>query len=143
MKTLYIVRGLPGSGKSTYAKSLGIPHFEADMYFMKDGVYVFDTKKLNSAHNWCWNQVANTNGQGTHTSESFAISNTSTTLKEFKHYIELGRTYGFKIVIVDVKTAYGTIHGVPEATMEKMRNRWQDVPPEYYDELITIDKPSE
>lgn len=40
-----ILRGLPGSGKSTYAKKLaeeGWLHFENDMYFMKNGKYVFD-----------------------------------------------------------------------------------------------------
>ncbi len=30
MKTLYIVRGVPGSGKSTFAKSIGGIHIEAD-----------------------------------------------------------------------------------------------------------------
>ena len=34
MKTLYIVRGVPGSGKSTFAQSLDCPVFEADQYFI-------------------------------------------------------------------------------------------------------------
>jgi adenylate kinase family enzyme len=36
-KNLYIVRGLPGSGKSTFARSIAKPYqiFEADQYFMK------------------------------------------------------------------------------------------------------------
>jgi predicted kinase len=141
MKTLYIIRGLPGSGKSTYAKELGVPYFEADQFFYdKDGNYNFDTKKLNSAHNWCWNQIANTKGQGIYTSESFAISNTSTKLKEFKHYIELGRAYGFRITIIELKTSYGSIHNVPEATIEKMKARWQEVPKELYDSKITIEE---
>ena len=37
-KMLYIVRGIPGSGKSTFAKSLGGTHFETDMFFMVVGV---------------------------------------------------------------------------------------------------------
>ena len=41
MKTLYIVRGVPGSGKSTFAKTLGGTHFETDNYFMIDGEYKF------------------------------------------------------------------------------------------------------
>lgn len=40
--TLTIIRGLPGSGKSTLAKSIGIPFFEADMYFRT----VFNPSKL-------------------------------------------------------------------------------------------------
>jgi adenylate kinase family enzyme len=33
-KILYIVRGIPGSGKSTFAKTLGGIHIEADQYFV-------------------------------------------------------------------------------------------------------------
>ena len=33
---LILVRGLPGSGKSTFGKSLGCPCFEADMYFINE-----------------------------------------------------------------------------------------------------------
>jgi adenylate kinase family enzyme len=51
---LIIVRGIPGSGKSTFASSLGIPHYEADQYFIgADGVYRFDFSKLGEAHRQC------------------------------------------------------------------------------------------
>ncbi len=56
-KILYIVRGIPGSGKSTFAKSLGGTHFETDMFFMKDGEYKFDISKIKEAHKWCQDSV--------------------------------------------------------------------------------------
>ena len=37
MKKLILLRGIPGCGKSTLAKSLGGIHIEADQYFMEDG----------------------------------------------------------------------------------------------------------
>lgn len=141
MKTLYIVRGLPGSGKSTYAKSLGIPHFEADMYFSLDGEYKFRPWRLKQAHEWCIDQVIDTLLR---TDSDVVVSNTFTTMRELTPYLEFRHVYaGLKIGVVEVKTQYESVHGVPEATMAKMKARWQDVPPEYYDELITIDKPSE
>ncbi len=52
---LILIRGLPGSGKTTFAKELastfGVKHYEADMFFEVDGVYKFNRdltlKKLN------------------------------------------------------------------------------------------------
>ena len=57
-KILYIVRGVPGSGKSTYAKSLmagkmSASHWETDMWFMDDKVYKFDPTKLADYHREC------------------------------------------------------------------------------------------
>ena len=60
MKNLYIVRGLPGSGKSTFAKTLVGHDFlvcEADKYFMVNGEYKFDVTKLKEAHESCRNMV--------------------------------------------------------------------------------------
>ena len=56
-KCLYILRGLPGAGKSTLAKNVGAVYFEADMFFMEGNEYKFDNTKLRKAHDWCQNQV--------------------------------------------------------------------------------------
>ena len=56
-KNLYLVRGVPGAGKSTFAKNLGCTHFETDEFFMVDGEYKFDPSKLKEAHAWCLDQV--------------------------------------------------------------------------------------
>ncbi len=53
---LVLIRGLPGSGKSTMAKDLatqGYLHFEADMYFELDGHYRYDASCIREAHSWC------------------------------------------------------------------------------------------
>ena len=86
MKILYIVRGIPGSGKSTFANSLGCPVFEADMYFMKDGEYKFEADKLKLAHNWCKLRVE-------HSMEDdlpkIAVSNTFTQEWEMEAYYKM------------------------------------------------------
>ena len=57
VKELIIIRGLPGAGKSTLAKSLGGINIEADQYFMVDGEYKFDSSKIKLAHNYCQSQT--------------------------------------------------------------------------------------
>lgn len=124
MKTLYIVRGLPGSGKSTYAKSLGIAHYEADMYFMRDGEYKFNPSSLKRAHAWCFNQVEDCMEEG----KDVVVSNTFTTVNEIVDYVVLAGEHGYHVEVVEVKTSYGSVHNVPEATLAKMKARWQDTP---------------
>jgi adenylate kinase family enzyme len=57
MRELILLRGLPGSGKSTFAKTLGGIHIEADQYFMENGEYKFDASKLKYAHQYCQSQT--------------------------------------------------------------------------------------
>jgi adenylate kinase family enzyme len=58
MKELFLLRGLPGAGKSTLAESIGGMHMEADKYFMYEGKYEFDPSKTRDAHAWCQNAVS-------------------------------------------------------------------------------------
>jgi adenylate kinase family enzyme len=62
MKELFLLRGLPGAGKSTLAKMLvgekDYCHKEADMYFMDPyGNYRFNTMELKDAHQWCKDSI--------------------------------------------------------------------------------------
>ena len=129
MKTLYIVRGLPGSGKSTFAKTLGGTHFETDNFFMVDGEYKFDGSKIKEAHNWCQNSVNsamilnNTAGLN----ETIVVSNTFTQEWEMKPYFDMAETYGYKVFSIIVENRHGGInqHNVPEEVLSSMRNRFE------------------
>lgn len=53
MAKLHIIRGISGSGKSTFAATLGCPVFEADAYHISDGKYNWQAANAKSAHAWC------------------------------------------------------------------------------------------
>jgi len=123
-KVLYIVRGIPGSGKSTFAKTLGGQHYEADMFFINEnGEYNFDFTKIKDAHQWC---------QGIVKTDmileypKIVVSNTSTQEWELEPYFELAKEYGYTVFSVVVENRHGGVnqHGVPEDKLEQMRNRF-------------------
>lgn len=123
--TLILLRGLPGSGKSSFAKTLNHNgnHFEADMYFYKDGKYNFNPDELFKAHSWCFNKTKYAMQQN---QETIVVSNTFTRKRELAQYMELANEFNYKVVSLIVENRHGneSIHNVPKETMEKMRNRF-------------------
>ena len=130
MKTLYLLRGLPGAGKSTLASQLSDVHFEADMYFTNEsGQYLFNAADLKKAHAWCQSEVENAMILN-HTSginERIAISNTFTQAWEMEHYFKLAETYGYRVFSIIVENRHGgeNLHSVPEDKIEEMRARFE------------------
>ena len=126
-KTAIFVRGLPGSGKTTFAELLEalIPRAEAyaaDDFFMENGEYKFDQAKLAAAHGWCQSQTADAMRKGL----PVIVHNTFTTEKELKPYLKLAEEHGYNVVSIIVENRHGntSVHGVPEEVMEKMENRF-------------------
>ena len=128
-KILFIVRGLPGSGKSTFAKTLGGTHFETDNFFMVDGEYKFDVTKLKVAHEWCQNSVntAMILNITTDLNNTIVVSNTFTQEWEMKPYFDMAETYGYRVFSLIVENRHGGVnqHGVPEDKLEIMKNRFE------------------
>ena len=115
---LLIVRGLPGSGKSTYAKSLiDRVHFEADMYFSRNGEYKWVASELGHAHKWCQEQVRKSLSEG----NKVVVSNTFTKKWEMKDYLEMTPS----VAVVEMTSQYKNIHGVSEEHILKMRERYE------------------
>jgi len=126
---LVLLRGLPGSGKTTLAKSFNCTHFEADMFFMKDGEYQFDATKLKDAHTWCQTEVNNAMilNHTTGINENIVVSNTFTQEWEMEAYYGLAKKYGYTVFSLIVENRHNGVneHGVPTDKLEQMRNRFE------------------
>jgi predicted kinase len=124
MKSLFLLRGLPGAGKSTLAKSIGGSHIEADMFFMKDGEYQFDPTKLRDAHEWCRRTTETAMVRG---SDKVIVSNTFTQEWEMKAYYELAKNHGFTVFSLIVENRHEGVneHNVPQEALDRMKARFE------------------
>lgn len=126
--SLYLIRGVPGSGKSTFASILFmngvVQHVvEADDFFIQpDWSYVFDPKQLGKAHSICQSKVREYLQEG----YSVAVSNTSTTEDEVSVYQQMAERFGVHFISIIMENRHGSesVHGVPEYSLHRMKQRF-------------------
>lgn len=130
-KIITIMRGLPGSGKSTKAKELsqktGAIICSTDDFFMIDGKYVFDSRKLGINHMRNHEKVKNLMKEN---NLHIIVDNTNIVRKDFSKYVQMAKEYGYEVeyVIVecDVETSIArNTHNVPPDVIRKMAARFQ------------------
>lgn len=128
-KVIILCRGIPGSGKTTFAQSMSegnlsegkYPVLAADDYFMSEGEYKFKPEFLSEAHNTCQNRCEKYMQMNT---KKIFISNTFTRAKELQPYIDLAKKYGYIVfsVIVENRHDGKNVHNVPEETLTRMED---------------------
>jgi energy-coupling factor transporter ATP-binding protein EcfA2 len=124
------IEGNIGAGKTTFAKTLGGIHIEADQYFIDgEGNYKFDGSKIKLAHEYCRAQTEawmQTKGDQVSTNK-IVVSNTFTQLWEMEPYFEMAKRHGYKVFSIVVENRHGGTneHNVPEDKIEQMRNRFE------------------
>ncbi len=130
---LFIVRGLPGSGKTTWAleRSLTIPGSviaEADQFFTnpETNEYNYNPELLKTAHAWCYKKVE----RNLRDNRTVFVANTFTRLWEFEKYIKLAKDLGIEFEVISCISEFQNTHGVPDEVVKKMKDRWE----EYEDE---------
>lgn len=136
MKLLIMIRGLPGSGKTTLANALvtkyliedkTVEHYEADQFMVDEqGNYAFDPNKLGRCHRKC---MAGAEEAMENLTSVVIVSNTFTTEKEYIPYLDLAYEYGYETQIIDTFGQFGSVHDVPTATLTKMSDRWDAMTP--------------
>lgn len=130
-KVLFLVRGLPGSGKSSIAEAISDKSVSADDFFMQGDKYIFDPKKLGEAHAYCQNTAAHF--LSLHDVWSVAVANTFTCRWEMEPYLLIAEKAHARVVVIDTfdagldDTALSRInvHGVPVESIAAMRARWE------------------
>ena len=123
MKTLYIVRGLPGSGKSSLAKKITETLYSADDFFTnKKGEYNFNAKLLGKAHEWCWGKVRDAMFIG---ANAVAVANTFTQAWEAEKYYQIAEEYGYSVFVIECQNDFGNVHDVPQESIDAMKERWE------------------
>ena len=125
--TLTLIRGLPGSGKSTYAKSLNVLHLEDDHFCMQGGEYKWskDTYLLNrrklyhlATHIIQW-QV------------DCVVASIFWQASDILEYKQLAKFQDFKFKVIKMTGNYGKdIHKVKKSHIKQMKEDWEDYPGE-------------
>jgi tRNA uridine 5-carbamoylmethylation protein Kti12 len=135
MKTLILMRGLPGSGKSTLARKLADSSspaiFSTDDFFMVDGEYRFNPKKLGAAHAWNLKRTVEALESEV---EQVIVDNTNTQAWEMRGYVEAARENGYAVEFRTPTTEWAfdvtectkrNTHGVPREAIRAMRDRFE------------------
>lgn len=116
---------MPNAGKSTVAKALGFPQFEADQFFTDaQGNYNWDAKKAWIAHKSCQERLEKAMVAG---EPNLVVSNTSTTDKEVNTYIDIAKKHGYQyfVLVVERRHDNKNNHNVPDEKIIEMAERLQ------------------
>jgi predicted kinase len=136
MRTLTLVRGISGCGKTTIARQLALGGsrklLAADDFFVgSDGVYQFDPSALPDAHAWCKREADLAMQEKMHV----IVHNTFTQRWEMEPYLQLVTEYFWPVRVTvvslfdggctDEELAARNEHGVPVEGIAAMRDRWE------------------
>lgn len=131
-KTIFIVRGIPGAGKTTWAsRYVGNQEvdtaavFEADQYFTyEDGTYHFRSELLGEAHSDCVQRMFNFLANG---GRLAFLSNVCTNFSDVIPVIEtaLQLEYNVKFRTLPDPECNRSLHGLTDEKLDYFRNKFQ------------------
>lgn len=139
---IFIVRGAPGAGKSTFADHLrGMENafiFETDNFFVDSidkRTYHFNPQLLGIAHSWNQGEVIRACRDCPDV--PVIVANTFTHNWELKPYLEIAKAFKRRVYVITLRTEHDNVHSVPEKTVSQHRREleefvlsdWRDMGP--------------
>ncbi|KAM9192737.1 NEDD4-binding protein 2-like 1 isoform 1-T1 [Dugong dugon] len=136
-KHLYLLRGLPGSGKTTLARQLQLDFpraviFSTDDFFsQEDGTYEFNPDFLEEAHKWNQKRARKAMRNGV---SPIIIDNTNLQAWEMKPYALMALENNYEVLFREPATrwkfnvpelARRNIHGVPREKIHRMKEQYE------------------
>jgi len=132
---VHIMSGIPGSGKSTYARqkfAAAVVVSADDLFVRPDGRYVFEPERIGEAHASCFRRFVDLLAAGT---PLIVVDNTNVHCWEISPYVLAAQAYGAAAVqvhrlLVDTNIAWSRcVHEVPWRTVKAMADAMRDAPP--------------
>ncbi len=128
---LYLIRGLPGAGKTNLSIDLRCDSVEADHFFQGENGYVFNPRKLGEAHAWC--QARCRELLSDPDIQQCTVANTFTQRWELEPYLQMAAELGSDVIVIDLFDGGCTdeqlfarnVHGVPMQGITQMRARYE------------------
>lgn len=129
MAILRLMRGAPGSSKSTSAKRMfpGTLLLENDMFLISDDQYKWSKERVRAGIDLCMKmtKMALENGS------DVVVANTFTKRRFVESYRQLAEKYGANFEVYRCRGNYKNVHGLDDNMVESFKKSMEDYPGEF------------
>lgn len=121
-RNLIILRGVSGSGKTTFCNLIGgntVVCCADDFFTDENGNYKWYAEGLGKAHKYCAEKFDD--ALYNDTIDTIIVANVNAKPSDWKYYVDKATKYGLKITYVVLENRHGNkdVHSVPFETLER------------------------